>query len=58
MHIHIRSADGEAKFWLEPTIALATYTGFRKKQLKELQELVERNERVIRNAWNKHFGNH
>ena len=58
MHIHIRSADGEAKFWLEPTIALATYTGFRKKQLKELQELVERNEHVIRNAWNKHFGSH
>jgi hypothetical protein len=23
LHIHVQSADGEAKFWLEPTIELA-----------------------------------
>ena len=57
LHVHVRSADGEAKFWLEPTVALANYTGLSKKQLKELQELVERNEDVIRDAWEKHFGN-
>ena len=56
MHVHVRSAEGEAKFWLEPTVALATYTGFSKKQLRELQELVEGNENVIRDAWEKHFG--
>lgn len=56
MHIHVRSADGEVKFWLEPTIALATYTGLNKKQLKNLQDLVEENEHVIRSAWEEHFG--
>ena len=33
VHIHIVSPDGEAKFWLEPTIALADYWGFSRKQL-------------------------
>ena len=56
MHVHIHSADGEAKFWIEPTVALATYTGLSKKQLRELQGLVEENEDVIRNTWTTHFG--
>jgi len=56
MHIHIQSADGEAKFRIEPTVALANYAGFGKKQLRELQALVEENEDVIRSAWKDHFG--
>ena len=51
MYVHIHSADGEAKFWLEPTVALATYTGLSEKQLRELQALVEENEDVIRKGW-------
>ncbi len=58
MHVHIHSADGEAKFWIEPTVALATYTGLSKKQLRELQVSVEENEDVIRNAWTTHFRSH
>jgi hypothetical protein len=27
MHIHVHSPDGEAKFWLEPVIALADAYG-------------------------------
>ena len=56
MHVHIHSAGGEAKFWIEPTVALSAYTGLSKKQLRELQVLVEENENVIRNAWTTHFG--
>lgn len=58
MHVHVHSADGEAKFWIEPTVALATYSGLSKKQLRELQALVEENENAIRNAWTTHFGSH
>jgi len=25
MHVHIICADGEAKFWLEPIVSMATY---------------------------------
>lgn len=56
MHVHIGSADGEAKFWIEPTVALATSTGLSKKQLGELQALVKENEDVIRRVWTNHFG--
>jgi Domain of unknown function (DUF4160) len=56
MHIHIVSPDGEAKFWLEPIISLANYSGFKTKQLKELQSIIEENTDEISKKWHKHFG--
>ncbi len=56
VHVHIQSSDGEAKFWIEPEFILANQVGFNKKQLKELQILVEENRHAIRDAWKKHFG--
>ena len=55
VHIHVTSPDGEAKFWLEPTIALADYYKFSDKELRELQELVEGKQNEIKSAWQKHF---
>lgn len=56
MHVHIRAADGEAKFWLEPHIELALNHGLSQKQLKSVRLLVEEHENEIREAWHKHFG--
>lgn len=55
MHVHVSGPDGEAKYWLEPTIALATYCGLSNKQLQELQTIVEEHAHEIRTAWKKHF---
>ncbi|MHB8995036.1 MAG: DUF4160 domain-containing protein [Armatimonadota bacterium] len=55
MHVHIVSPDGEAKFWMEPITALATYAGFSQKQLRQLQELVETHKDEITKAWIEHF---
>lgn len=55
MHVHITAPDGEAKFWIEPVIALADYTGFSAKQLKELSKLVEEHAKEIETAWKRHF---
>jgi len=33
-HIHITSPSGEAKFWIEPIVALADYHGFSERQLR------------------------
>ena len=41
MHVHIVSGDGEAKFWLEPSIGLAKSYNYSARQLKELESLVE-----------------
>ncbi len=55
MHVHITSSDGEAKFWLEPVVALADFEGFSKKQLNELQEIVESNADEFTNTWKRYF---
>jgi hypothetical protein len=55
MHVHVSSPDGEAKFWLEPVVALVNHYGFSSKQLKELQGVVERRHNEIIKRWNKHF---
>ncbi len=54
--MHVLSPDGEAKFWIEPAIELATSHGLSAKELKVLQEIVEEREHEIRSHWDRHFG--
>jgi len=56
IHVHITCHDGEAKFWLEPIIALAYHYKLSEKQLKELQTIIEERKNEIRNQWQQHFG--
>jgi len=55
IHIHVRSADGEAKFWMEPRVALCRNDGFSMKEVKKLQEVIEEHHNEIIAAWKKHF---
>ncbi len=55
MHVHVSSSEGEAKFWLEPVVALAVYQGLNAKQLNELKAVVERRKDEIATRWHKHF---
>ena len=55
MHIHVQCQNGEAKFWLEPTIELAQHTGLSRREINEALYLVQEHENEIRNAWLKHF---
>ena len=55
VHIHVSSPEGEAKFWLEPIVALASAHGLNTRQLGHLQKLVEQHEKEIRAAWFTHF---
>ncbi|MEY3370403.1 MAG: hypothetical protein RLZZ361_1073 [Cyanobacteriota bacterium] len=57
MHIHITSPDGEAKFWIEPVVALADYYSFSEKQLSEIQKVIEERKNEIKKAWKIHFKN-
>ncbi len=56
MHVHVECPDGEAKFWLEPVVALSDYTGLSRRQLIEIQGLVEERKDEIAKAWKTHFG--
>ena len=48
IHVHVAHPDGEAKFWLDPRVELATHT--------DAQQTVERHIEEVRNAWSRHFG--
>ena len=55
VHVHITCADGEAKFWLEPLVALAVYHGLNQRRLNEIQKIVEEHKHEIIKAWYEHF---
>jgi hypothetical protein len=54
-HVHVESPDHEAKFWLEPMVALSMNYNFTLRELKKIQKIVEREHHVLINAWKKHF---
>jgi len=55
MHIHMRDPEGEAKFWLEPTVYLADSDGFDARSLRELRDQVIANAELMARTWNDHF---
>lgn len=55
MHVHVHCPEGEAKFWLEPIVALVHYQGLSPRALKELQKIVEERKGEITRAWKTHF---
>lgn len=56
IHVHVYHPDGEAKFWIEPIISLATSTGLSAKQLIEVQGVIEERKDDIERLWQQHFG--
>ena len=55
MHIHVQSADGEAKVWIEPRIELARNYELSDQDLRRVLQLVADHEQEIRDAWHEHF---
>lgn len=53
-HIHVKAAENQAKFWLNPA-QLASNYGFSSRELKDLEELVEQNESLFLEVWNEYF---
>jgi Domain of unknown function (DUF4160) len=55
-HVHLEHADGEAKFWLEPELALAHNDGLSSVQVATAFRLLRMHNHEIRSAWKDHFG--
>jgi len=55
MHVHVVSSWGEAKFWLEPEIALARNHHYSRRQLREIEIIIEEHCDEITSAWQQHF---
>lgn len=54
-HIHVMKAGNEAKFWLVPSVTLASNDGLDARALKELAGIVEDNQMSFLEAWNDYF---
>jgi Domain of unknown function (DUF4160) len=55
MHVHIHCGDGEAKFWLEPRVQIATNFRLSQAQLKDIQLIIEEHYDELKRAWRGHF---
>ena len=53
--MHVETSEGEAKFWLEPNVALARNFRLSAKDLGRAKELILEREKEIRDAWHRHF---
>jgi hypothetical protein len=56
MHVHVSCPEGEAKFWLEPILALAGHTGLSARELTRMQKVVEDHHAAIVRVWRSRFG--
>jgi hypothetical protein len=56
MHVHVASADGEAKFWLEPKLELAEAHGIASHELTAVTAILNRRIEDVIASWRRHFG--
>ncbi|HVX84319.1 MAG TPA: DUF4160 domain-containing protein [Phycisphaerae bacterium] len=54
-HVHVQCADGEAKFWITPAVALSVNVGLSKKQVLQLEKIITERRDEIDQAWQRHF---
>lgn len=54
-HIHVRKAEGEAKFWLTPNVSLAWVRGSNPATITALLALVRENRDFLLEKWNEFF---
>ena len=53
-HIHVRTAERSAKFWLEPVV-IAYSVGYNSRERSRLQRMVEENADLFLEKWNEYF---
>ncbi len=54
LHTHAQCDDKEAKFWLSP-VRLSRNHGFSSSELREIEKIVEENERQLIEIWDEFF---
>ncbi|MBF0252766.1 MAG: DUF4160 domain-containing protein [Candidatus Omnitrophica bacterium] len=56
MHVHVECSSGEAKFWIEPIVALSSHHKLNNAKLNEIQRIEEKHKNEIIKEWKKFFG--
>ncbi len=56
VHVHVRKAGCDAKFWLFPDVCIADSYGFNPSTLRALSKIIEINIDTLNRSWHGHFG--
>jgi hypothetical protein len=54
-HVHIRKGNSLAKYWIDPSVMLASSYGFSGKELNWLETCILENQDSLRRHWNEYF---
>ncbi|OYX51197.1 MAG: hypothetical protein B7Y97_05450 [Sphingomonas sp. 32-66-10] len=55
VHVHVARAGADAKLWLYPEVRVAYNRKMNPRELREIEEVVERRRQEIEDAWNAFF---
>jgi len=55
IHVHVKNADGEAKFEVHP-VKLVDNKGVKKKDISLAESLIEENKEIIITKWKEYHG--
>ena len=55
IHIHVKNADGEAKFEVD-IVKLVSNKGLKKKDINLAESIIEENREIIIAKWNEYHG--
>lgn len=54
VHIHIRTPDGECKFWIEPSIVLAGNRGVKAHDLRRIELLIYEHKQQLKQSYHEY----
>lgn len=54
-HIHVRSGNGSAVFWLSP-VSLREAYGYRAREVDRVRRIVQANRESLLRRWHEYFG--
>lgn len=55
IHVHIKNADGDAKFEVNP-VQLIENNGIKSKDIHLAESIIEENQEIIEAKWKEYFG--
>lgn len=54
-HIHVATADGECKFWIDP-VKLAKNRSIKPHEVRQIERLVYQNQELLKKAYDEYHG--
>lgn len=55
-HMHVDRDDMSAKFWLEPRVSLAANYGYNRRELRDIERIIDRHLEKLRDEWDSFCG--